>query len=81
MSEKTWTRDTSGLAAHARSRKERKRNAVENALTTLLREQKPMKQVRPCCLMLFATARARPAETGGSLPFQGDTRAAPSQRG
>ena len=40
MSENTWTRDTSGLAAHAKSRKEHKRQAVENALTTLLREQK-----------------------------------------
>jgi hypothetical protein len=40
MSENTWMRDTSGLAAHAQSRKEHKRNAVENALTALLREQK-----------------------------------------
>jgi hypothetical protein len=40
MSENTWMRDTSGLAAHAKSRKEHKRNAVENALTALLREQK-----------------------------------------
>ncbi len=40
MSENTWMRDTSGLAAHAQSRKEHKRNAVENTLTALLREQK-----------------------------------------
>jgi len=42
MSEKTWVRDTSGLAAHAKSRKEHKRKAVENAMSTLLREQKPI---------------------------------------
>src|SRR5258708_3246988 len=40
MSENTWMRDTSGLAVHAKSRKEHKRNAVENTLTALLREQK-----------------------------------------
>ncbi|HEX3643316.1 MAG TPA: DUF6262 family protein [Ktedonobacteraceae bacterium] len=42
MSENTWMRDTSGLAAHAQSRKEHKRKAVEHAMTTLLREQKPV---------------------------------------
>jgi hypothetical protein len=40
MSEKTWERNTTGLAAHAQSRKDHKRKAVEDALTTLLREQK-----------------------------------------
>ncbi len=42
MSENTWMRDTSGLAAHAQSRKEHKRKAVEDTITTLLREQKPV---------------------------------------
>ncbi len=40
MSEKTWKRNTTGIAAHAQSRKEHKRRGVENAITTLLREQK-----------------------------------------
>ena len=42
MSEKTWQRNTDGLAAHAQSRKEYKRKGVEDAITTLLREQKPV---------------------------------------
>jgi hypothetical protein len=40
MSEKTWKRNTTGIAAHAQSRKEHKRKGVEDAITTLLREQK-----------------------------------------
>jgi hypothetical protein len=42
MSEKTWQRNTAGLTAHARSRKEHKRAGVEEAITTLLREQRPV---------------------------------------
>ena len=42
MSEKTWERNTSGIKAHAQSRKEDKRKGVEDAITTLLREQKPV---------------------------------------
>ena len=42
MSEKTWKRNTAGMTAHAQSRKEHKRNGVEDAITTLLREQKPV---------------------------------------
>jgi hypothetical protein len=40
MSEKTWKRNTTGIAAHAQSRKEHKHKGVEDAITTLLREQK-----------------------------------------
>jgi hypothetical protein len=40
MSEQTWKRNTTGIAAHAQSRKEHKRKSVEDAITTLLREQK-----------------------------------------
>jgi hypothetical protein len=42
MSEKTWERNTSGMMAHAQSRKEQKRKGVEDAITALLREQKPV---------------------------------------
>ncbi len=42
MSEKTWQRNTTGLAAHAQSRKEHKRKGVEEAIATLLREQQPI---------------------------------------
>jgi len=42
MSEKTWVRNTAGMTAHAQSRKEQKRTGVEDALTTLLRERKPI---------------------------------------
>ena len=42
MSEKTWERNTTGIAAHAQKRKEQKRKGVEEAITTLLREQKPV---------------------------------------
>jgi hypothetical protein len=42
MSEKTWVRNTVGMTAHAQSRKEQKRTGVEDALTTLLRERKPI---------------------------------------
>lgn len=40
MSEKTWKRNTTGIAAHAQLRKEHKHRGVEDAITTLLREQK-----------------------------------------
>jgi len=38
MSEKTWERNTSGLVAHAKLRKEQKRQKVEETITHLLRE-------------------------------------------
>src|SRR5437868_11180761 len=38
MSEKTWTRNTAGLVAHAHQRKEEKRKRVEETITRLLRE-------------------------------------------
>lgn len=40
MNEKTWQRNTTGLAAHAQQRKEQKRKGVEAAISALLREQK-----------------------------------------
>ncbi len=40
MSEKIWKRNTTGITAHAQARREHKRKGVEQALTTLLREQK-----------------------------------------
>lgn len=39
MSEKTWERNTAGLIAYARQRKEEKRKRVDEAITRLLREQ------------------------------------------
>ncbi len=42
MHEKTWERNTTGLALHAQHRKEQKRQAVEQAIAALLREQKPV---------------------------------------
>src|SRR6266487_1866288 len=42
MSEKTWKRNTAGMTAHAHHRKEQKRKGVEDAITALLREQKPV---------------------------------------
>jgi len=42
MSETTWKRNTAGLTAHAQSRKQQKRKGVEEAITALLREQKPV---------------------------------------
>lgn len=39
MSEKTWKRNTAGIAAHAQVRREYKHKGVEDAITTLLREQ------------------------------------------
>jgi hypothetical protein len=42
MSEKTWKRNTDGITAHAQSRKEHKHKCVEDAIATLLREQKPI---------------------------------------
>jgi Family of unknown function (DUF6262) len=39
MSEKTWERNTSGLVAHAKLRKEQKRQKVDETITHLLREQ------------------------------------------
>jgi intracellular sulfur oxidation DsrE/DsrF family protein len=40
MGEKTWKRNTTGIVAHAQARCEHKRKGVEDAITTLLREQK-----------------------------------------
>jgi len=42
MSKKTWKRNTAGIAAHAQTRSEQKRKGVEDTITTLLREQKPI---------------------------------------
>ena len=42
MSEKTWERNTTGLVAHARLRKEHKRKGVEDALAALLKARKPI---------------------------------------
>lgn len=42
MSRTTWKRNTAALLAHAHRRKEQKRKGVEDALATLLREQKPV---------------------------------------
>lgn len=42
MSERSWQRNTTGLAVHAQRRKEHKRKGVEEAIATLLREQKPV---------------------------------------
>jgi hypothetical protein len=40
MSEKTWQRNTTGIVAHAQARRELKHKSVEDAIATLLREQK-----------------------------------------
>jgi hypothetical protein len=40
MSEKTWERNTTGLAAYTHQRKEHKYKQAEEAITTLLREHK-----------------------------------------
>ncbi len=42
MSEKTWKRNTTAIIAHANRRREQKRKGVEDAITALLREQKPI---------------------------------------
>ncbi len=42
MSEMTWKRNTAGLTAHAQRRKEHKRKGVEDAIATLLHDQKPV---------------------------------------
>src|SRR5436305_259858 len=42
MSAKTWERNTTGITAHARIRKEQKRKGVEETMTALIREQKPI---------------------------------------
>ncbi len=42
MSEMTWKRNTAGLVAHAQARREHKHKGVEEAIATLLREQKPV---------------------------------------
>ena len=42
MSEKNWERNTAGLTAHAKIRKEQKRKGVEEAIAVLIREQKPI---------------------------------------
>jgi Family of unknown function (DUF6262) len=39
VSKITWSRDTSGLAAHAKQRSEEKRKRVDEAIDRLLREQ------------------------------------------
>ena len=39
MSKKTWSRDTSGLTAHAKQRSEEKRKRVDEAIDRFLREQ------------------------------------------
>ncbi len=42
MREKTWQRNISGLAAHARQRAEHKQQQVDQAISKLLRENKPI---------------------------------------
>src|SRR5712692_9037090 len=42
MSEKTWKRNTTAIIAYANRRREQKRKGVEDAITALLREQKPI---------------------------------------
>jgi len=42
MNGKTWQRNTSGLAAHAKQRAERKQQQVEQAVSKLLRENRPV---------------------------------------
>ena len=42
MSEKNWVRNTAGMMADAKSRKEQKRTSVENAIAALQREQMPV---------------------------------------
>ncbi len=42
MSEKTWERNTTGIIGHAQKRKEQKRKGVEDTITALIREQKPI---------------------------------------
>ena len=42
MKEKTWQRNTSGLATHARQRAEHKQQQVDQTIGKLLRENKPI---------------------------------------
>ncbi len=42
MSEKTWERNTTGITVHAQKRKMQKRKGVEETITALVREQKPI---------------------------------------
>ncbi|HYU72242.1 MAG TPA: DUF6262 family protein [Ktedonobacteraceae bacterium] len=42
MKEKTWQRNTSGLATHARQRAEHKQQQVDQAIGKLLRDNKPI---------------------------------------
>src|SRR6266516_3355078 len=42
MSKMTWKRNTAAMTAYAKSRKDHKRKGVEDAITALLREQKPV---------------------------------------
>jgi predicted nuclease with TOPRIM domain len=42
MTEKTWQRNTSGLAVHAKLRAEHKQQQVDQAIGKLLRENKPI---------------------------------------
>ena len=42
MTEKIWQRNTTGIATSARLRKEQKRASVDQAITALIRERKPI---------------------------------------
>jgi uncharacterized protein DUF6262 len=42
MSEKTWERNTTGIIGYAQKRKAQKRKGVEDTITALIREQKPI---------------------------------------
>src|SRR5260370_40468871 len=65
MSEKTWERNTAGIAAHAQKRKEQKRQGIEEAIAALLREQKPVN---------FHTVAKRAAVSKAYLYSQQDLR-------
>jgi hypothetical protein len=65
MSEKTWKRNTAGIAAHAKIRKEQKRKNAEEAVDALLREQKPVN---------FHTVAKRAAVSKAYLYSQHDLR-------
>ena len=42
MSEKTWERNTTGLIAHVKQRRDEKRKRVDEAITRLLRDHQPV---------------------------------------
>jgi hypothetical protein len=46
MSEKTWERNTTGLVAHAKLRKEQKRKRVDDAITRLLRDHEENRKLK-----------------------------------